>query len=130
MPVAGPSLSAALTARLNYLTDRQAVIAGNIANADTPNYLPRELSFKPYVEAARAGMTMRTTHGRHVAAGQGGGAASKTFTSAQYIEHNGNAVRLDEQLVKMNQTQLDYRLVTQLYSKQAAMQKLAIGRAQ
>lgn len=126
--VAQPSISAALTARMNYLTDRQAVIAGNIANADTPDYLPRDLSFKPYLQAAQGGMNMALTNGRHLAGGQGGGAGQKLMQSAQFIQHNGNAVRLDDQLVKMNQTQLDYQMVTQLYAKQAAMQKLAIGR--
>ena len=132
MPV---SLSDALTARLNYLSDRQSVLAGNIANADTPGYLPADLKFGPYLQSAQGGigggLPMAVTNASHLAGGAGGnGPSAKTVTSARFVQHNGNAVRLDEQMVKMNQTQLDYRMATELYAKQASFQRLAIGRQQ
>ncbi|MCP5405303.1 MAG: flagellar basal body rod protein FlgB [Pseudomonadaceae bacterium] len=126
---AQPSIHAALSARMNYLTDRQGVIAGNIANADTPEYKPRELAFAPYLERAQSDMGVRLTNPKHMAGGASG-ASNRLMESASYIQHNGNAVRLDNELVKMNQTQIDYRYMTQLYAKQASMQRLAIGRQQ
>ena len=38
------SLFQAMGAKLNYLDQRQKVIAQNIANADTPNYRPKDLT--------------------------------------------------------------------------------------
>src|SRR3982751_4097359 len=47
-----------LRGRLTYLSDRQKVIAENVANADTPGYAPHELkpfSFQAQMQAQAAG---------------------------------------------------------------------------
>jgi flagellar basal-body rod protein FlgB len=124
------SLSKALSGRMQFLADRQGVIAGNIANADTPGYVPADLEFKAQVANAQGKMAMRTTDGQHMAGTGGPGASGKRFENARYVQHNGNAVRLDDQMIKMNQTQLDYRMMTEIYSKNRQLQKIAIGRSQ
>src|SRR5215212_4176134 len=46
-----------LRGRLGYLNQRQQVVAQNIANADTPNYTPRDLngfSFKSHLNTQTA----------------------------------------------------------------------------
>ena len=51
-------LFAMLKSRLGYLSDRQRVIAENVANANTPGYAPHDLkpfSFQAQVQAAAAG---------------------------------------------------------------------------
>lgn len=118
-----PSLSSTLTERMNYLTARQGVISGNIANANTPGYLSQDISFK-----SALGNTMQptVTNAMHLG-GQGGSGEGKVTASAKYIQHNGNAVRLDEEMLKMQETQLSYRTMTEIYSKQVQMQKLALG---
>lgn len=123
------SLSKALASRMNFLTDRQGVIAGNIANADTPGYVPADLEFKAAVANAQGKLRMQATDGQHMA-GSAVGAGGRKFENARYIQHNGNAVRIDEQLIKMAQTQTDYRLMTEVYSKNSQLQKIAIGRGQ
>lgn len=122
------SLNQALTTRMNYLVARQGVLSGNIANADTPGYLSRDLTFQPQLAAAQNSAELRRTNARHMANGATGATAGKLTTSSQFIQHNGNAVRLDQEMVKMNQTQLDYRMMTQLYAKNAQLQQIAIGR--
>lgn len=114
---------------MNYLIARQAVLAGNIANASTPGYLAADISFKPYVEASQNKLSLRATSGKHMG-GSLGMAGSATSQSARFIEHNGNAVRLDEQVYLMGEVKGSHALLTQIYAKQAAMQKLAIGRQQ
>jgi flagellar basal-body rod protein FlgB len=129
-----PSLSDALTSRMDYLADRQSVIAGNIANADTPGYLPADLDFTPYLKAAQGGMggglPMAVTNPAHLAGAQGSAVRNKLVTSARFVQHNGNAVRLDDQMIKMNQTQLNYRMATEIYAKQSEFQRLALDRQQ
>lgn len=122
------SLSQALTTRMNYLVARQGVIAGNIANADTPGYLSRDLTFNPHLAAAQNATDMRRTNARHMATGGSGGNTGKLVTSSNFMQHNGNSVRLDQEMLHMNQTQLDYRMMTQLYAKNAQLQQIAIGR--
>ncbi len=130
---AAPSLSATLNARIKYLTDRQGVLAGNIANADTPNYLPRDVSFAKYLQKAQGqggSLKMAATSGKHLggASGSSGAVDGDIVTTATFVQHNGNGVRLDDQLMKQNATELDYRYMTQIKAKLAGFQKLAIGR--
>lgn len=119
-----PSLSSALTSRMNFLTERQAVVAGNIANANTPGYLARDL-----VETkggTTSSFAMAMTNAQHI---RNAGVASqgKIVEDARFIEHNGNSVRLDEEMIKMSDAQMNYRFMTELYTKQVAMQKMALG---
>lgn len=125
-----PGLYAALANRMDYLVARQGVVAGNIANADTPGYLAKDLEFKTVLQAqgGQLGMTAANS-GVSMQPGASGPAGVVT-QSARFIQHNGNAVRLDNEMVKLQQTQLDYRMATQLYAAQATMQKIALGKGQ
>lgn len=122
-----PSLSNALTSRMNYLTDRQSVIAGNIANADTPGYAARDLVAKaPTGAAGTFGMAL--TQAGHIGQGRTASQPGQIVEDTRFLQQNGNSVRLDQELLKQQQTSLDYRLMTQLYSKNAQLQQLALGR--
>lgn len=127
MPTA--SLSAALSHRMDYLVARQGVVAGNIANTDTPGYLAKDLEFKSILQAQGEALRMATTNGAHMGSG-GTAMQGKMAENSRFIQHNGNAVRLDNEMLKMQETQLEYRLATQLYAKQTNMQKIALGRGQ
>lgn len=116
----------ALTRRMDFLAARQATITGNIANANTPGYLSRDLQMKPAEGGTSFAMAM--TNAKHLQAARGVEASGKVVEDSTNIQHNGNSVRLDEEMLKMNQTQGDYRLMTELYSKMTGMQKLAVGR--
>ena len=47
-------------------TARAEVIAGNIANADTPRYKAKDVDFAAALEAAGSSGGLRTTHSRHI----------------------------------------------------------------
>jgi flagellar basal-body rod protein FlgB len=127
-----PNVTDALISRMNYDTARQNVIAGNIANVSTPGYLPADMSFKSYVDAAQRGgsLQLAQTNGMHMSGSQGAGGGVTLTHDKSYIQHNGNGVRLDQEMLKMQQNNLDYSTMTQLYSANAQMQKIALGRAQ
>lgn len=119
-----PSLSQALASRMSFLTERQAVVAGNIANANTPGYLAKDLVA---AKSAPAGsFTMAMTNAQHIKTA-GATSQGKLVEDARFIEHNGNSVRLDEEMIKMNDAQLNYRMMTELYTKQVGLQKMALG---
>ena len=64
MNLAEIPLFAMLRGRLGYLSERQKVIAQNVANADTARYVPDDLkpfSFDTKVKAASAGAMSRPT---------------------------------------------------------------------
>lgn len=126
------SIGQALTARRNYDTARQTVIAGNIANVSTPGYLPADMSFKDYLQSAQrgGGMAMTQTNGMHMSGSQSSGGGVKLTRDKSYVQHNGNGVRLDQEMLKMQQNSLDYATMTQLSAAHSRMQKIALGRAQ
>ena len=121
------SLSAALADRMDYLVARQGVIAGNIANADTPGYLAKDLTFQSALNNAANPVQQTVTNSQHMVGGAQAGAGQRAVSSARFMQHNGNAVRLDQEMLKMQDTQLNYRMMTQLYAKQVALQKTALG---
>jgi flagellar basal-body rod protein FlgB len=90
---------------------RQNVLAGNIANANTPGYVPQELDFRSALAAAEGG-------------GVNGPPAS-SFVQAQEAAPglDGNKVDLDRTLVALAENALQYGA-----SARTAAKKLAILR--
>ncbi len=121
----GVNLRAALKNRMDYLIQRQGVVAGNIANANTPGYLSKDVSFVKSVQ--KAGMGMTITNGQHIS-GRTKKPSAKIIESTEHMKHNGNSVRLDKEMLKMTDIQLNYRMVSQLYKKHASLQNIALGR--
>lgn len=128
------ALFSALTKRMAWLGERQKVLAQNIANSDTPNYVPRDLKpidFRGLVESTSRGVTMSVTHARHLA---GGNPAPAKFdveeqTDVYEMTPAGNAVVLEEQLLKVSETVMDYQVMANLYRKHVGMIKMALGRS-
>lgn len=108
--------------RLGWIDQRQAVLAQNIANANTPGYQARDI--KPFAEALAA-------EARRVAGGgvtQVAVAATPRDRSAPGASLDGNAVALDEQLEKVAETDTAHQLAMSLYRKYQGLFRTAIGR--
>lgn len=119
--------------RLNWLTQRQGVLAQNIANADTPRYRPKDLKpfkFQRLMRSQSSQLAMKVTLKSHLAGGKRPGGAYKVVTTAKPYETSptGNAVVLEEQMMKVSETGMGHRLATELYKKHLGMLKIAIGR--
>ena len=129
-----------LQANLHHLGQRQKLIAENIANASTPGYVPRDTDEKSFNQALAAATKTRSSHGLAMAATQGGhvGVASTSglkSISSKVIDSpdsettmDGNAVILEDQMLKVSANQMDYAAATSLYSKSLHLLKTAIGR--
>ena len=121
-----------ITRQMNWLSARQKVLAQNIANADTPNYIPKDLIPLDFADLAReAGnkLKLQTTSAQHIGVGRASDGrlvserAADTTTSP-----SGNAVVLEEQMFKASETQADFELITRLYRKHIGMLRSALGR--
>ena len=129
-----PILSA-LRTKMQWHQERQRVLAENISNSDTPNFRPRDL-VEPKFDKAGAtvggGMgtlPMMQTSATHMAAA----GAPETFDndrgrSGFQTRPAGNAVNLEEQMLKLSANQMDYAAVTSLYTRSLGMLKTAIGK--
>jgi flagellar basal-body rod protein FlgB len=127
-------LFAMISQRLGWLTERQRVLAENVANADTPDYKAKDLknlNFEQMVRGASPMMSMARTSGRHFdttgthgGSGTGQAKADKAFETTL----SGNAVTLDVELMKISQTAQDHQLATSIYRKQLNLFRTVIGR--
>ena len=119
-------LQAALTNRLNYLTQRQNIVAGNIANASTPNYGARDLTFQAHLAGAGSGQ-MVATHRQHFGIGAGRPGAGTISRQNHPLRLDGNAVRVEEETLKMGSIRGEFGLMTTTYSKMAQLYRSALG---
>jgi flagellar basal-body rod protein FlgB len=120
-----------LRERMTWLNQRQDVLSQNVANADTPRYIARdlkELDFDRMVGEASSGTKMMTTNARHIAISSlHGGKFEDHETPDQESDPNGNAVSLEVQMIKVADTQAQYAAAANLYAKAVRMMKTAIG---
>lgn len=122
-----------LTRRMSWLGQRQEVLAQNIANANTPDYTPQDLKPMGFGETLKrlTPVEPELTSALHMA-----GTATRRPPSFRADEQrkryevapDGNSVVIEEQMMKVAETQMDYQLVTNLYRKHVDMIKTAIGR--
>jgi flagellar basal-body rod protein FlgB len=121
---------ATLKSRMNYLADRQQVIAQNVANSDTPGYTPRDM--KPFTlpshgaasPLALAPVAATLTSPMHMAppTPPASNAADKPVDSPDSeTTLNGNSVVLEEEMIKMGQARTDYDAAVSFYEQSLAL---------
>jgi flagellar basal-body rod protein FlgB len=125
-------LFAMLRGRLSYLSDRQKVIAENVANSDTPGYAPRDLkpfSFQAQMQAQAqdAASSMAVTQPGHMLPphAKKPGAAKPVATKDSETTLDGNSVVLEEEMIKMGQARMDYDAAIGFYQKSLNLIRLA-----
>ena len=124
------SLFSLTARRLDYLTQRQTVLAQNVANADTPGYQPHDLEPFERILAGQShgGATMVATHAQHFSGPQGRGAGfSESEMAGPYeVSPTGNAVVLEQQMLAVGETAMQHQLTSELYRQHMSMLRLAI----
>ena len=124
-----------LRSRMGYLSDRQNVIAENIANANTPGFVARDVgpfSFEAQLRGQGAGLTMQPaqTKAGHMAAPPRRGGGSQAYAKASKAGDSettldGNAVVLEDQMIKMTETRMQYDAAIGFYQKSLNILRLA-----
>lgn len=124
----------AIGAKMGYLDHRQKVLAQNVANADTPGYRPRDLTevdFGTVMERSldnRWAVRPATTQAGHMPEPNKVEDADNREQRITYdVAPAGNAVILEEQMVKTAETTMDYNLMTTLYQKNLGLIRTALG---
>ncbi len=134
MPMTETPMFGLLKKKISWLTQRQEIVARNIANSDTPKYKAEDIQkfdFKQVLRERRAlPVNVHVTNAAHL---QGQRAPVRDFDVAEVrrpyeTSPDGNSVVLEEQMVKSNETAVDHGLMVQLYRKHLAMLKLVSRR--
>lgn len=105
----------------------QNLIASNIANAETPNFIPKSLAFEQELQGAlKNGQSGQrpslAPHPRHIPIR--GGGSSLQSVSGQVIEtpaktpgKDGNAVELEDEMGRMAENQVMFNASVQMLTK-------------
>ena len=117
--------------RMDWLNQRERVLAENIANSDTPDYVPRDLDgskFGRLLQSQLLPVTPATTQPAHLRGTVVSDGPAKSVAQRETYEASpsGNAVILEEQLNKVSETQSAYQLMTNLYRKHMDMFRVAL----
>ena len=123
-----------LRTKMQWHQERQRVLSENVSNSDTPNFKPRDLVQPKFDSTTAAGAgsvgslaMMRTATG-HIAPSGGGQSFVLDRKASFQTRPGGNAVNLEDEMLKVSANQMDYAAVTSLYSKSLHLLKTAIGK--
>ena len=129
MAISDIGIFSMLRTRMQWHQERQKVLADNVANSDTPNFRPRDLvepTFGAAVPSVTGAALTRTDAGH-----QAGSESETTFArtdSGFLIRPAGNAVSLEDEMIKVANNQMDFQAVSALYTKGLGLIKMAVGK--
>lgn len=124
---------AALRTKMQWHQERQRVLSENVSNSDTPNFKPRDL-VEPKFDATGApagsmgSLAMMRTSTSHIAPSGSEQSFDQNKRAGFQTRPAGNAVNLEDEMLKVSANQMDYAAVTSLYSKSLHLLKTAIGK--
>lgn len=122
----GISSLGAMKARMQWLASRQSLLSGNIANADTPGYKPRDMV--PFrLDGAGSTSIARTDPG-HLGGSAGAHGFASILATRFETRPSGNAVSLEDEMLKVSETQMEHQMLAGLYQRSLGYLKIAIGR--
>lgn len=122
MSLTQPLLMQKLSAKLSYLTERQALLAQNISNIDTPNYRARDLkkiNFENMVQASSGRLSLSSSSVKHLT---GTLETNQRYTTVKDREAEdkkplGNNIVLEEQMGKISDVGAQNQMTTTLMRK-------------
>lgn len=122
--------------KMDFVAQRQKVLAENIANADTPGYRPKDLrkpDFQKMALDARDNTPRPTvTHPGHIQASLPDRGPFREVRERKSFETSpdGNRVVLEEQVEQLSRGRGQYNVALSLFKKNLAMLKAALGKSQ
>ena len=128
-----------MKSRMQMLGERQKVIAQNVANVSTPGYVPSDvnqdafaatlqrMSGKSSSAAGPARTAMVATQAGHMSPTHGAASPGVATVKAPDSETtlDGNAVVVEEQMIKIAETRMDFETMVGLYQKSLGLLRLA-----
>ncbi len=135
MSIGDLPILAQLRTRMQWHQERQRVLAENVANSDTPKFRPRDLvepKFDPSGASGPGGAMGSLPMLRTSGVSFGASGAPETFDQNRKTGFEtrpaGNAVNLEDEMMKVSANQMDYAAATSLYSRSLGLLKTAIGK--
>lgn len=134
MPISDIPVFSMLRSRMAWGQERQRLLAENVANSDTPNYRARDLTPPVFREpnqvaaAAIPGVALARTDKSHIGGTGLSGSGFRSTKGNYEVRPTGNAVNLEEEMMKIAGNQMDYQAATALYTRSLGLLKTAVGK--
>lgn len=122
-----------LRERMSWLNARQNVLAQNVANADAPGYTAKDIKPIDFEQMLRQSAPssfntdLMTTDPRHISVSKDDSGFEQSDAPDAQATSTGNTVSLEEEMMKVADTQAQYQTATNIYSKAIGMFRTAIG---
>lgn len=120
-----------LRTKMEWHQARQRVLAENVANADTAGFRPHDLAQPTFDRSADppAALTLTRTESDHIAGTTASTSSFRSKTASGYeIRPTGNAVSLEDEMMKVAANQMDFQAATALYTHSLNLIKTALGK--
>ncbi len=125
MPSFGPEAMSALQVAMRFRKAREAVIAGNVANADTPGYRRRDLAFEGILGEAQA--SLARTDPRHLPVDASDPEHARVEMGPRGTRPDGNGVDLDQELLTAHRNASAFIDQANVLARLSTLVRTAIG---
>ena len=109
---------------------RQAIVAQNVANADTPGYRAQELTpFAQSYQGRETAENMRGSRARHLNAGSDGKPGLTEIITKTDTDPNGNSVSVELEMVKAAEIKHQHDRAITIYKSSLTIMRASLGRS-
>ncbi|WP_319773009.1 flagellar basal body rod protein FlgB [Breoghania sp.] len=134
MGISNISVFQALKTKMQWHQERQGVLSQNVANADTPGYMGRDLKAPVFSDSLEKATNVKPVKLAVTEPGHMHASSNRTFgldrkAGSFEVTPDENSVVLEEQMMKVTSNQMDYQAAATLYSRGLGLLKTAIGRS-
>lgn len=117
------------SAMAKHAGQRQAVIAQNVANADTPGYTSRDLpDFKSSYQPREASTVQRASRPMHLNGTMGAGQLPTPFETHDEAAPNGNNVSLEVEIMRGVEAKRQHDRALAIYKSALKVLRTTIGK--
>jgi flagellar basal-body rod protein FlgB len=111
-----------------HASDRQAVVARNVANADTPGYRAQDLHRFAEVYRTAGTADMRRTRDGHIGAEEAGRTSAAVVDAGGAASPNGNTVSLEDEMIRAVEVKRGHDVALAVYRTSLDLLRASIGR--
>jgi flagellar basal-body rod protein FlgB len=131
MAISDTPIFSMLRTKMHWHQERQGLLAENVSNSDTPRFRPKDLTPINYGQQGPqplGQLSLALTSPAHLS----GPSAANQFATERNGKYDvrpaGNAVNLEDEMMKVASNQMDYQAAISLYSRSMGLFKTALGK--
>jgi len=113
-----------ISEKASYFLERTKIIQSNIANADTPNYKPKDLVFEKVLNEQ---IKLKTENPRHISPQTKNEVKMKVVEDGFYSGYDKNKVNVEHELAKLAESSIMYKTLLEIMKKDFGKLKYVIS---